>query len=72
VLLFFDNWPKFFSLAFQTQNNLQFCEICGYLKRSDNKYFFNPSLLLLSLYPGSGIGKNQDPGWVKLRIWDPG
>ncbi len=31
-----------FSLAFQSQNNLQFCEICGYIKRSDNKYFFNP------------------------------
>jgi hypothetical protein len=32
--------------------------------------FFHPSLLLLLLDPGSGMGKNQDPGWVKIRIRD--
>ncbi len=26
------------------------------------KFFFHPSLLLLFLDPGSGMGKNQDPG----------
>jgi hypothetical protein len=31
--------------------------------------FFHPSLLLLFLVPGSGI---QVPGWIKIRIRDPG
>jgi hypothetical protein len=31
--------------------------------------FFHPSLLLLFLDPGSEI---RDPGWVKIRIRDPG
>ncbi len=31
--------------------------------------FFHLSLLLLFLVPGSGI---QDPGWIKIRIRDPG
>jgi hypothetical protein len=44
----------------------KFCEICGYKKRYDNK-FFHPSLLLWipdpgSKIPGSRMGKNQDPG----------
>ncbi len=47
---------------------LQFCEIYGY-KRYDNKFFFHTSLLLLFLDPGSEI---RDPGWVKIRIRDPG
>jgi len=29
--------------------------------------FFHPSLLLLFLDPGSGMGKNQDP---EFGIWD--
>ncbi len=29
-------------------------------KRYDNKFFFHPSLLLLFLDPGSGMGKIQD------------
>jgi hypothetical protein len=33
------------------------------------KFFFHPSLLLLFLDPGSEI---RDPGWVKIRIRDPG
>jgi hypothetical protein len=31
--------------------------------------FFHLSLLLLFLDPGYEI---WDPGWVKIRIWDPG
>jgi hypothetical protein len=34
------------------------------------KIFFHPSLLLLFLYQGSGMGKNQDPGSV-VNIPDP-
>jgi hypothetical protein len=34
-------------------------------------FFFNPSLLLLFLDPGSGMGKNQDPG-SGINIRDPG
>ncbi len=52
----------------QQWNNLQFCETYGYKKRHENN-FFNLSLLLLFLDPGSeirdpgsGMGKNQDPG----------
>jgi hypothetical protein len=33
------------------------------------KIFFHPSLLMLFLDPGSEI---RDPGWVKIRIRDPG
>jgi len=28
--------------AFQKYNNVQFCEICGYIKRYDIKFFFTP------------------------------
>jgi hypothetical protein len=38
-------------------------------KRYDNK-FFSPSLLLLFLDPGSGMGKNQDPK-SGINIPDP-
>ncbi len=34
------------------------------------KNFFHPSLLLLILDPGSGMGKNQDPG-SGTNILDP-
>ena len=36
VLFFYENWPKFLSSAIQNWNNLQFCEICGYIKSYDN------------------------------------
>jgi hypothetical protein len=32
------------------------------MKSYDNKFFFHPSLSLLFLDLGSGMGKNQDPG----------
>ncbi len=48
---------------------MQFCEVCGYIKSYGNKFFFT-SLLLLFLDPGSGMGKNQDPG-SGINIPDP-
>jgi hypothetical protein len=45
---------------------LQFCEICGYIKSYDNK-FFSP-LSFVAVF-GSGF---RDPGWLKIRIRDPG
>jgi hypothetical protein len=35
-------------------------------KNKDHK-FFPPLLLLLSLYPGSRMDKNQDPGYILER-----
>jgi hypothetical protein len=68
----FNNSLKFgpnFSSAFQKQNNIQFCEICGYRKKFD---FFSP-LSFVAIF-GSGIRDpgtgNRDPGWVKIRIRD--
>jgi hypothetical protein len=67
--VFFENWPKVFSSAFQKYNNFQFCEICGYKKRYDKKFF---SLLSFVAGLGFGIrdGKNQDPG-SGINIPDP-
>jgi hypothetical protein len=39
-------------------------------KKAEQQIFVHPSLLLLFSDPGSGMGKNQDPGWVKIRIRD--
>jgi hypothetical protein len=53
---------------------LQFCEICGYIKSYDNK-FFSP-LSFVAVFgsgirdPGSGMGENQDPG-SGINIPDP-
>jgi hypothetical protein len=65
VLLFFENWPKFFSLAFK-EIKFKFCEIYGYKKGMTKIFFSHPSLLLLFL----------DQGWVKktgsgINIPDP-
>ncbi len=64
---------KFDQIFFFSTSKLkyvQFCEISGYIKRYDIKFFFHPSLLLLFLDPGSGMGKNQDPG-SGINIPDP-
>jgi hypothetical protein len=50
-------------------NHCSFCEICGY-KKGMTPIFFHPSLLLLLLDPGSGMGKNQNPGYG-INIPDP-
>jgi hypothetical protein len=57
--------PIFFSTAIQTQNNFQFCEICGY-KQGMTTIFFSPLSFVAVLRPGSG---NRDPG---SEIRDPG
>ncbi len=59
----------FFFWAVQKLNNFTFCEICGYKIMFDKNFFFHPSLFYLFLDPGSEI---RDPGWVKIRIRDPG
>jgi hypothetical protein len=58
------NWPKFFSSAFKKLNNFQFCEICGYKKRFDNKFLFNPLFCCCFWI--------RDPEWVTIRIRDAG
>ncbi len=62
--------PNFFLWHFKTKNYFQFCEICGYINKVWQEIFFHPSLLLLFLDPGSGMGKNQDPG-SGINIPDP-
>ncbi len=56
--------PNIFSSAVQNWNNLQFCEMCGYIKSYDNKFFFTPLLCCCFWI--------RDPGWVKIRIRDLG
>jgi hypothetical protein len=66
--------PNVFVKHFKNKKNLQFCEIYCYKKRYDN-YFFSP-LSLVAVFgsgirdPGSGMGKNQDPG-SRINIPDP-
>jgi hypothetical protein len=62
----------FFSIS--KINNIQFCEICGYKEWFDKK---NCSpLSFVAVFgsgirdPGSGMGKNQDPG-SGISIPDP-
>ncbi len=59
----------FFSIS--KLKNVQFCEIFGYVKSYDNKFFFTPLFCCCFwirdprsgiLDPGSGMGKIQDPG----------
>ncbi len=47
----------------------EMCEFCGCKKRMTTE-IFHPSLLLLFWDPGSGMGKNQDPG-SGINIPDP-
>ncbi len=58
---------------------MQFCEICGYIKNYDNNFFFTPLFCCCFWIrdlgseirdPGSGMGKNQDPG-SGINIPDP-
>ncbi len=62
-----ESYITLWKLAIQTQNNFQFCEICGY-KKGMTKHFFSP-LSFVAVF-GSGIGKNQDPG-SGINISDP-
>jgi hypothetical protein len=64
--------PNFFLQHFK--NKIIFNKICGYKKRYDNT-FFSP-LSFVAVFgseirdPGSGMGKNQDPG-SGINIPDP-
>ncbi len=68
------NLAQIFSWAVQNLNNFTFCEICGYKKMFDKNFF--PPLSFLPVFgsgirdPGSGMGKNQDPG-SGINIPDP-
>ncbi len=61
--IFLLNWPKFFSSSFQKWNNFQFCEICGFKKRYDNKFFVS-HLFLVAVF-GSRI-RDKQPGSATL------
>ncbi len=65
---FFENWPKFFHQHFKNKIIFNFVKFVATKKDMTNN-FFHPSLLLLFLEPGSEI---RAPGWVKIRILDPG
>jgi hypothetical protein len=39
-------------------------------KKGMTTIVFHPSLLFPILDAGSGMGKNRDPGWVKIRVRD--
>ncbi len=60
--------PNFFLQQFKTKIMYNFVKFVATLKGMTSNFFY-PSLLLLFLDPGSEI---QDPGWVKIRIRDPG
>ncbi len=55
---------QFFFSALQNWNNLQFCEICGYIKSYDKKFFFTPFFCCCFWI--------RDRGWLKIRIRDLG
>jgi hypothetical protein len=67
-------FAQIFSSAFQKRNSFQFCEICGYRKRYDKKFFFTACPFFCCCFwirdPGSGMGKSQDPG-SGINIPDP-
>ncbi len=55
--------PNFFLQHFKTKKKFQFCEICGYIKRYDNKFFFTPLFCCCFWIRDSRSGI-----WVKIRI----
>jgi hypothetical protein len=57
--IFFENWPKFFSSAFQNKIIFNFVKFVA-TKKGMTKNFFSP-LSFFAIF-GSGMGKNQDPG----------
>ncbi len=58
--------PNFFLQHFKTKIIFNFCEICGYIKSYENKFFFTPLFWCCFWIwdPRSGMGK--------IRIRDPG
>ncbi len=61
--------PNFFLQHFKTKIIINFVKFVLH-KKLWQQIFFHPSLLLLFLDPGSGMGKNQDPG-SGINIPDP-
>ncbi len=78
--IIFFKLAKFFSSTLKKLNNLQFCEICGYIKRYD-KIFFSP-LSFVPVFgfrirePRSGIRNPRsgirDTGYGMGKNQDPG
>ncbi len=60
--------PNFFLQHFKNKIMFNYVNFVT-TKKGMTTNFFHPSLLLLFLDPGSKI---RDPGWVKIRIRDPG
>ncbi len=63
-------WKLALFFLFQLKNKIRVILnfFCDY-KKGRTTNFFLPPLLLLLLDPGSEI---LDPGWIKIRIQDPG
>jgi hypothetical protein len=53
--------PNFFLQTFKNKIISNFVKFVA-IRKGMTKKIFHPSLLLLILDPGSGMGKNQDPG----------
>jgi hypothetical protein len=60
--------PNFFLQPFKNKSILNFVKFVATKNRYDQKNFFTPVSLFLD--PGSGMGKNQDPG-CGINIPDP-
>ncbi len=54
-------WPNFFLQHFKNKIIYNFVKFVA-TKKGMTTNIFHPSLLFLFLDPGSGMGKNQDPG----------
>ncbi len=61
--------PNFFLQHFKSKIIFNFVKFVA-PEEGITTIFFHPSLLLLFLDPGSGVGKNQDPG-SEINIPDP-
>jgi hypothetical protein len=65
----FKTGPNFFVQHLKNKIIFNFVKFVA-TKKGLTKNFFHPSLLLLFLDPGSGMGKNQDPG-LGINIPEP-
>jgi hypothetical protein len=69
-LLFFENWPKFFSSAFKKYNYFQFFEICGYKKGTGmtTNFFFTPLFCCCFWIRDTLVrGTDLDPSIIKQK-----
>ncbi len=63
--VFFVNLLRFFSSPVQKEDNFQFYDNCGYKKRYGMTTIFFHPLFCCCFWI-------RDPGWIKIRIRDPG